>query len=328
MRTDNNKPVKQQPAVTQVDPKLQKDIHQVKNAFMHFNSQVDKYESSVKAKKDDEKENLAVAGLSVIPFYRRFSGIKEAVQNQDTIKSVGKSMIMLINAPEDTTDLFKVKKQIKAELNGEAAHLSHDYQSKFSFFRGTLLEPILAKMVNSKNEKIRKIGIKIYRSDRTVYDTAFGEKIRNLLNIQESDVQFTTRKDKVFNSFTKARTLEGKAIPKIIGRAMMRIPVISLGLIAALELPGVIKAFNSKDNLKDNVENGAKQTAKASVTVLSISTFAAVIGAIFASKKGHVGSLVGIGVGTYLGSKAAKTVNNKIDEISSTEPANKPVVQH
>ena len=288
-----------------------KKTEQIFAPFLHksFNQQVKKYDDA-----SNKNNGIALGALSTIPYARRFICVKDAIQNHDTLKAIGKGLILLINMPEDTRDLVDAGKQLVRLTKKIPPSIPYDYQTKFSFFRGTLLEPVLKWLIESKNERISELGYKIYYLDKSFYDTFIGEKISNMLNIIESDVKNTTRKD-IDGRYIEAFKLEGKFIPKLIGRSMQRIPIISLIVFGILELPSIVKSFcNKQKTLKENCINGIKQIIKSSVNVTSIIFSGAILGALFA-KKGHIGSLVGLGIGTYLGSKAASYVNEKINMV-------------
>jgi|GEM_PF-1116143 len=302
-----------------IDTKLDHDLERTKQIFapfLHdndtFMKQINKYDEASKKKPD--KEEVTLGTLSTIPYVRRFTGVEDAIQNHDNLKALGKALILLINVPEDTRDIKDAGKQLVHFAKKLPPEIPYDYQTKFSFFRGTLLEPLLRKLVESKNEKISNFGYKIYYSDKSLYDIQFGQKVKTLLNIDIDDVKNTKRKD-IEGSPIEAFKLKGKYIPKLIGRAMLRIPVISILVFAALEIPSIAKAFLKKqDDWQQNIINGTKQIFKSAINVISVISGGAILGALFA-KKGYIGSLVGLGVGTYYGSKAGNYINKKTDEI-------------
>jgi hypothetical protein len=81
----------------------------------------------------------------------------------------------------------------------------------------------------------------------------------------------------------------------------MRIPVLGIAFLSLLEVPSIIKS-----------DNHLKQTAKSAISVSSITFSGALLGALGAYA-GPLGSLAGLGFGSYLGNKFAKYLNNKIN---------------
>ena len=107
----------------------------------------------------------------------------------------------------------------------------------------------------------------------------------------------------------KAYQITGSPIAKLTGRALLRIPVISVIALSALELPAIIKAFTREKSLKNNVISGSKQTAKSSINVVSILSGIGLAGAYFA-KAGPIGSLLGMGIGSVAGSYVSRIFGN------------------
>lgn len=303
--------------------KTQAELEQIKKQSNFFINQVDKYDLFINQseKNDNQNNDLAIAGFSTIPFYRRLRGVEDAIQSKDTFKATAKGLIALINVPEDTSDLKKVKDQLKSSMSKEEAKALREYQTKFSFFRGTLFEPLLKKVADSENEKVKKIGHKIYDADKTLFDSKLGRKLCKFLNVQIVDSKDTTQIGKIYGEYVKTYKLKGKPLSKFICRSLMRVPKISLAIVAAIELPTVIAAYFKKDNAKDNFKNGAKQTVKSAVNIFAVTTMTAFLGAVLASRKGHMGSLAGIGLGTFIGSQVSRAVDKKIDEKSNEKLA-------
>lgn len=316
-------------AVIKTDPKLSSDIQAVRASVLQFKSDVDRFDSVTKNKNDDNKQNkinaqteVATASLSIIPFFRRFSSVDDAIKAHDTVKAVAKGFIALNNVPEDSRDVMNATKQIKSKLKGEFINtIPNEYQSRFSFFRGTFLEPVLKKLVDSDNEKLNRIAFKIYDADKPLLDTKFGEKIQDLLGIKyvKNDFHYLDRVN-VYGRKVKAyKIVGGNAFTRLLGRAMFRVPVIALGIAALLEIPNIVVGFSTGKDNKERAGNGGKQLVKSANTLTFITAGSAILGAIGAAKKGSVGSMVGIGLGSYLGTKAAKIVNEKIDNIGNND---------
>lgn len=94
--------------------------------------------------------------------------------------------------------------------------------------------------------------------------------------------------------------IEGNMLSKILSRATQRTPVLSIVFLSALEIPSIIKA-----------EDHTRQMLRSAVSVSGLISGGAILGAVGAFF-GPLGSLIGLGVGSYLGSKTAKNLNKSI----------------
>ena len=224
------------------------------------------------------------------------------------LKALGKLGILIINVPEDTRDLASAGKEVLRIPSPEGyVVIPHDYQVKFSFFRGTLLEPIFKHLPMQLREHLANIDV-------TLYDTKLGQKFMELLGMPDEVVMRTSRMDNIKGGVVKAFKLEGKPIICTVGRSMMRIPVMSIYAFSALEIYSIYKAFAKAKSFRDKTVNGSKQIVKSIVNVTMALAAGAVLGAICA-RKGSVGSLAGLGIGTYAGTKLGSYINTEIDKI-------------
>lgn len=287
-----------------LDPRLRQDIFTMKSA-------VAKFEGNPESQKEHNNNPVAAAFLSVIPFCRRIMSVQDAVNNHEIIKTIGKTGLMIVNSPEDTRDILKAVNILKDTKNGVASELDTAYQSRFSFFRGTLFEPLLKKMINSKSKKIQNIGLSIYQTDKTIFDTDLFKKLMHKLDVKVIDVVKSDRLD-TRGAAIKLYKLDGRPLNKLIARAAMRVPLLSVGLIGLMELPIIVSEFCSSSKSNENIKDGTHQLAKSFINVTCVTAGAAITGAVLA-KKGHIGSLAGIGLGSFVGSEVASEINKKID---------------
>jgi hypothetical protein len=229
--------------------------------------------------KPDDKDGtsftkeLEVGAASSIPYVRRLNSVNNAVNNHDYFKALGTTALLFLNVKEDWRDILKIFKK---------PTIPREYQIPFSFVRGTPLEKI---------EILNKF-------DKTLDNTLIGKFILNKTGLKSYEVYFdnTLKKQPVI-----ALKAKGNLITKILARSFMRIPVLSLLFLSMLEIPSIIHS-----------EDKHKQAIKSTITVTSIIAGSALFGAIGASLLGPVGSLAGIGMGSYYASKIA----NKIIEIN------------
>ena len=180
---------------------------------------------------------------------------------------------------------------------------SQEYQAPFSFFRSTLLE----QLTNGNS----KLGEKLYSFDKSLFDTKFGEKITKLFKVEVEDTIFTGKFDN--NTPILANKLKSSRIGKLAGRSLLRIPVMRVIALSLLELPSITKAFIGKKQLEDNLVEGTKQVTKSAVNVTSILSGIGIFGAMLA-KRGPIGSLIGMGLDSIVGSHISKSYSKFIDK--------------
>lgn len=255
-----------------INAELRQDLKQVKDTFEIFRNP--KHTDS----KKDSFKNIEAGALSAIPFIRRFNGVQEAWQHGESFKSLGKAFIQIINVKGDWGDLKKAFKEI---INLDFK--KHEYQKPFGFFRDTYLENL-----QPKNKKLAAILDKAYEFDKTVFNFPIIQKL--LAKLGGKPPEFIEDSIK----------MNGSLISKILGRAFLRVPVLSLIFIGALEIPAIYKA-----------ENKDKQFVKSTINIISFISCGAILGAVGAYA-GAFGSLVSLGVGSYLGNKLADKINSNI----------------
>ncbi len=252
-------------------------------------------------------KDIAIGCAESIPYVRRLMGVENGANNGDYVKAALAAAILFANVPEDFRDLKKAAEQIIHPEKVKASSIGYDFQPLFSFFRGTWFEFLL----KGKGKYTGKISEFLYNSDQTLFQMPFFRK--KILGIYDYSVDFTTREDVFKNLVRSYKVNEKSVIKKVLGGASMRVPIIGILAFSLLEMPSIVKAFSNSNNIKDNFNNGFKQTAKSFVNIVSILGWSAVLGWILHRYKGPAGSLLGIGLGTALGSKQAQIINDKID---------------
>ena len=248
-----------------INPKLRKDIEEVKDVFEVFRPK-NITDSSF-------KQDVEVGAATSIPYVRRLKSANDAFERHDYFKALGIIFLQFINVKEDWRDITKIFQK---------PNTPHDYQIPFSFIRGTPLD---------KFDKLWKL-------DKTLYDTSLGNKILNKLGQLDDPLAFKTNLKDHFGMPVYALKINGTFKSQILGRMLMRMPILSLLFLSILEIPTILKSKNS-----------LKQTAKSAINVTSIISGGALLGAIGAYL-GPLGSLIGLGIGSYYASKLAKKINN------------------
>ncbi len=271
--------------------------------------------------KTDSTDQGIMYALESLPPIRRLSSLPDKIQNGDTLPALGLASLALINLPEDMRDIKAAGGQIDALFSGKKFQGGYDYknyQHDFSFFRGTLLEPL----VDLKKTKNTARANKLLDLDRPLLDTKFGRKIKELLKVKESDISEVKTFNKEKGIWEAARDINGKkryalafegsSFGKLTARAMNRTTLIGTAVLAALELPKIFKAMNQGDGIGEQAENTVKQTVNSSINLASITAGIAYGGAIGSKHGGPLGSLVGMGAGAILGGFASKKVQGVI----------------
>lgn len=328
---DNNKP--DQVKMTQ----LTRDVYQSQNTFKDFiDIKNTLHSQDTVSIENKEKIQETLAALSpVIPF-RRISSLPDKIESKDYIGGAGLAAIALLLLPEDLRDVRDAGKQILHKILPKNIKLRiaksnknlyrkyfkfkplynlKEYQTPFSFIRGSFLQPIV--------NKLGKFGSLIHDWDKPLIETRLGNKIKDLLNVKLVDRKFTGRrvpkleiknnsysinqKSKVF-----AQKLKGTFIGKLICRALQRTTLFGTLALCGICLPSIIKAFNKPENTKDKIINGSKQTLKSAVSITSVLSGIGLGGALLATLGlGAIGSVVGMGLGSVIGAYVSNKINKQ-----------------
>jgi hypothetical protein len=235
-----------------------------------LNQDINSVKNIFQDNQNNSKQDLEKEAFYMVPFGRCFYSISDALANHESIKAIGKGFIQLINVKPDSRDIKDATVQV---LNKDFKLYEH--QKPFSFVHDTPLDDI---------PFIRKLG----NYDKTLFQTKFGRSICIKLGAEAPEFS------------EEGIKLMGTLSSKIAGRALLRIPVLSLLFLGLLELPTILKA-------KDH----GKQAVKSGINVTSIVSMGAVLGAIGAYA-GPIGSLIGLGLGTYYGNKLGNKANKLI----------------
>ena len=262
-------------------------------------------------KVDDTDKGLFYA-LESLPPVRRLSSLPEKIQNGDYTPAVGLASLAILNLPEDISDIKGSFEQLTKK--GYTPKYNYkEVQHPFSFFRGTLLH----KFVDPNTTKNPKLAKKLLKADKTITDTAFGQKILSFLGVKKLDEVETKIEDightEERQRFVKAKLYESKNLfGDFTARAMTRTTKLGVLALAAFEVPKIFKALNQGDGIAEQASNGVKQTVKSGINLASITAGIAYGGAIGAKKFGSTGSLVGMGLGAIVGSFTSKKIQDVI----------------
>ncbi|MDD3013377.1 MAG: hypothetical protein PHC34_06700 [Candidatus Gastranaerophilales bacterium] len=327
------------------DKKLYTDIKNVKDTFEKFRDNTIQIKAQVddldnKAVKNNEVTKAVFAALSpVIPFRRVYS-VPEKVEEKDYFGTAGTLAIAGMLLPEDLRDTRDAARQILHKIlpksvqeyiqgksptfyanliNHSSKYDYKEFQTPFSFIRGSFLEPLVNKMVN-------KYGYYLHEWDKPLINTKFGQKIQDLLKVEDAGIELTGRSvpqivknddtGKYFKQDRKvyAYKLEGSLFGKLICRALQRTTLYGAIALFAICIPSIVRAFNKPENTQDKMVNGGKQTVKSAISV--ISTLAGIgLGGALLVPFGPVGSVVGMGIGSVIGAYISSKISRNIKTI-------------
>jgi len=264
--------------------------------------------------KDDTTNDPVMYALEALPPARRVASLQDKIQNGDTLPAVGLAGLALINLPEDWRDMKSAGGQIRSIFDKsykyDPLYNRETHQHSFSFFRGTAIE----KWLHGKINKGSKIAEKLYELDKyTLYETKFGQKIKDLFGIKISNVKNAEKITDFKGRMAKAVQFESKVFGgEITARAMKRLPLLSVFAIALLEIPKIFKAMGQGDSISQQTGNTVKQTAKSAVNATSTLAGIGYGGALGAKYGGATGSLVGMGLGAIFGANVSKKLQDII----------------
>jgi hypothetical protein len=232
--------------------KVYKDIHNVKDFFEKFRNnveqvkiQINTLDNKVLTNKDTIK-NVFSAFSPIVPV-RRVSSVPDKIDNRDYAGTAGIVAVAGILLPEDLRDTRDATRQI---IKGELPKYNYkEFQTPFSFIRGSFLESPINKMTN-------KWSYYLHELDKSFLDTKLGKRIQNLLKVEYAGKEFTGRivpqtiKDEATGKYFKqnkkvfAKKLEGSRVGKLICRALQRTTVYGTLSLFTICIPSIVKTFN------------------------------------------------------------------------------------
>lgn len=308
-------------SVKPLDNKVYTDISTVKDTFEKFRNNTIQVKTQIneldnKAHKNKELTKAVFAALSPIIPFRRVSSIPDKIDDKDYAGMTGTIAVAGILLPEDLRDMKDAGKQIFKGIMPKYNH--KEFQTHFSFIRGSFLEPLVNKMVN-------KYGYYLHEWDKSLLDTKPGKRIRNLLNVKVVDTAPTGRfvpqiiKDEDTGKYFKqdkeviAKKLEGSRIGKLICRGLQRTTVYGALTLSAICIPSIVKAFNKPENTKEKFANAGKQTVKSAINITATLAGIGIGGALLVSLGlGPAGSVIGMGLGCVIGAYISSKINKNI----------------
>ena len=126
-----------------------------------------------------------------VPIFGRVNSVPEKLKEKDYTPAMGLVSLAVMNGPEDLRDIMSSYKQIKEGFPApKTFHSGYDNkyaQHPFSFFRGTIFSEYMNP--NSKDCPNPKLAAKLIQEDKTLWDTKFGNWVKEMLNIEVDEVR-------------------------------------------------------------------------------------------------------------------------------------------
>lgn len=242
--------------------------------------------------------------LEVTPQGRRLVSAPDKLDRGDYVSTAGAVGLTLINTNEDLRD---VKGAINYLKGLPSKYDTKNYQHDFSFTRGTTIE----KWLNRNADEGKAWAEWIKNNDKTLADTKFGKILLKATKTEEKDVIETTienaRGEKAF-----ASSYEGTLFGEFTGRALKRTTKLGLLVMAAIEIPKILKAMTTDGSISDRTASTIKQTGKSTINIATLTAGISYGGAIGAKYFGAFGSLVGMGLGAIVGGKISEKAQQLI----------------
>ena len=209
----------------------------------------------------------------------------------------------VLNGPTNVDDFFSAIKQIKTRFKDKKPD-GYDpkvAQHPFSFFRGTVLHEYL----NPNSEKCvdKKWAKKIIKNDVCLFDTKFGDWVRKKLGIEEVyNTKYRTNIKEITSTeknpvYINARVYKSKnAFGDLTARALTRTSKYGGYALTGL---GTLHAAHEIADGEDVMKTIGQTIAEIGTTLVGTGY----LGAIGYKYYGPLGSLVGIGIGSIIGSE-------------------------
>ena len=232
------------------------------------------------------------------------SELENEVAERDFLCVKALTSMAILNGPTDVDSLYSAWNQIKSGFKNKTPD-GYDpkiAQHPFSFFRGTVLHEYL----NPNSEKCinKNWAKKVIKKDVSLMETKFGGWILNKLGVDEIDKVQSNIKD-ISHTENKPRYVNAKvfksknAFGDLTARALSRTS--KYGVYALTGLGALHAAHEIAEG-----ENIFKEVSKTALQVGTTLASVGYLGAIGYKHLGTFGSLLGIGLGTTIGTQAPK----------------------
>lgn len=255
-------------------------------------------DSFSKTKKNTGYRKDLKSVLDVFPTFRRLERVPDKIKKSDDIPAAGLVALAVLNGPEDLRDTMSAYKQVKAKVNGESFKRPYDSrkaQHPFSFFRGTLLH----NFVTPEKSPFPNLAKWLLNHDVSLMGTSFGRYVGDFLNVKIETFDTKIKNISKEQPFVPAYALKAKnAISDLTVRALARTTKIGAIVLAGIEAAHFAKEVKNGKDVK-------REILESCITYTSSIAGIGYMGALGAKHFGSAGSIVGMGLGAYLGNKVS-----------------------
>ena len=252
---------------------------------------------------DSKTAKTALAVLEAIPTIRRVNSLPYELDNKNYSRAMGVAMLAAANSPGDIREMGLALREIKNFFKGNP--FTYKGQHQASFFKNTFFDSLVDKIPT------------LEKLDKSLYDTKIGEKVKATLKIKIAPlekggintIEGLSKNAKKISTFKFA----GNFGQKLIGRALLRIPVLGLAASFAFEIPSLIKSVENKGTTVDKVKSFTKQLGKSTGHIALVNGAIAIGGALL-MPYGVLAALGGMAIGSAVGLFASKKFSDKIEK--------------
>lgn len=310
-----------------ISPELKHDLKKVENlrkALILYSNRVKDFDAKAASNTEvtgknfnTSKQVLGIAGF-LAPPPRRLSSVPDSLEKGDYTRAAGMLTLAALNFPGDWREMElagKELKNIKNIFNG-TAQKSALVQHPLGVIKGTFLE-------RERFTGIRKKLDFILKKDDVLYNTKVGKFINKTCNVQVIDKKDVSKKLGIKTGIKiYAPRFGGSKASQLIGRSLMRYSILGVAITSLLEIPAIIKAAGEGETLFDKAKSAVKQTCKAAGYLALVPAGIAVAGAAATMIPALAAipiatSIVGMGIGSWLGLTASRELNKGIDNAFS-----------
>ncbi len=288
------------------DSKLQSDIYSVKNALNSVKDLKNKIDHlDTKTKKELDSSKTALGYLGIIPTFRRIGSLPDSIEDKNWERAALLTGLAAANFPGDLREMRSLGKEFWGSPEVREFMLTKKgYQAPFTFFKGTFLDGL--------TKKFKWLGT----VDKSLYSTKLGKSIGKFLKVKESADFLDVGQGMGFGKELVGIKFEGKFLSELAGRALQRISIIGSIVMAALEIPALIKSTEVKGSFWNKTKSFAKQLCKSIGYVALVSAGIAAGGAALAVlyPVGAIAPLIGMAIGNWVGLTASRRLNKQVDK--------------
>ncbi len=232
------------------------------------------------------RREMAQVAFEGVPVVGRTAPVQELVKNKEYLPVTNIFSQLALYGPEEIREINNAIKQFRGNYTP-----AYDYkiaQHPFSYFRGTFLN----KYINPFSDKCllsKASAMKLCNFDKSLAETKFGYLVKKEFGY--SEVEIPTDIDNIFEQKKlTARIIKSNSnIARLIGRTMLRLPLIGLIISGALEISHVAHEVNRGEDVLGEISQAISRFIGTNI----LTGIFGAIGSVF----GPIGSIIGASLG-------------------------------